>query len=130
MECEKHFFGTSKPTLYVEHSAVCDKCFKSFLVVASQPVNGVSAEACAYGSSSIFIDKWFVAHVVDCRQVVAHALPTVVARDGIVPLLPEAWQSAPIWSNDNVSFCCHELEVPTVRKKLAHGALWSALAIE
>src|SRR5689334_4870216 len=100
------------------------------VMVTFKPVRGVAAEACADTAQIIFIYKWFLCHAVNGTEKIVHTLPAPVAADFIIPLLSERRKAAAVRSYDDISVSSHQLEVPSVGKKLADGALRAALAVK
>ena len=79
-----------------------DECLEAFVVMSGKPVNGEAAEAGAYTTQAVFVDKRFFCHFVDGCEVVFHALAAVIAADGFIPLYTEARKTAAVGGYDDI----------------------------
>ena len=114
----------------VEDAVVRDEAFETLVVVSGEPVNAVTAEACAHCAEAFPVYVGFGGDVVDRREIVLHAQAVVVAADFFQPFHAEAGQAAAVRGYHNVAVGCHDLEIPTVAPELADGRLRAALAEE
>ena len=96
--------------------------------MSGKPVNGEAAEAGAYTTQAVFVDKWFFCHFVDGCEVVFHALAAVIAADGFIPLHAEARKTAAVGGYDDIVVGSHNLEIPTIRPELAYRTLRATFA--
>ena len=91
--------------------------------IPSWAINGEAAEAGAYTTQAVFVDKRFFCHFVDGCEVVFHALAAVIAADGFIPLYTEARKTAAVGGYDDIVVGSHNLEIPAIAPELAYGAL-------
>ena len=114
----------------VEDTRVGDECLEAFLVMTSQPVYREAAERGTYTTQAVSIYIGLLGHLIDSGEVILHALATIVATDGLVPLKTESGEAATVRSHDDIVMGSHDLEVPAVAPELAHGSLRTTFAEE
>ena len=127
---EPQFLGTAIHAFEVEHAAVRDERFETFLVVAGQEVDRIAAVAGAHAAHPGLVGPRFARHVVDRTEVIANVLAAVITRDLVEPLLPERRQPAPVRRHDDIALRSHQLEIPAETPALAHHTLRTALAVK
>ena len=94
---------------------------EAFVVVSSQPINAVAAEAGTHGTEAVTVHIGFAGEVVNGRKVVLHTEAGVIAADFFEPLHAEAGQAPTVGGDDDVVVGGHDLEVPAIAPELAHG---------
>ena len=123
--------GVGVHRLKVECTIVRDEALEALVVIAGKPIYAESSKAGAYGSHAVLIYIGQVmGSIVDSREIVAHALTSPIATYSLVPFMTESRQSAAVGGNDDISMCCHDLEIPTIAPELAYRTLRSAFAEE
>ena len=95
-------------------------------MVAGQEVNRIATIACSNTTHAVLIGPRLTSHIINCTEVIADILSTVVARNLIEPLLTERRQTATVRSHNNIPLSCHQLIVPTVAPTLANHTLRTA----
>ena len=127
---EPFLLGFEVLHLHVENPVVCDEGFEALVVVSCEPIDAESAEGSPYAAKVVAVDIGLAANLVNGSQVVAHALPAVIAADGSIPLIAEARQPTAVGRHHDIALRRHCHEVPAVTPELAHRRLRSALAEE
>ena len=116
--------------LHVEDTIVGNEGFETFVVMSCQPVDGESSEAGTHTAQVVFVNERFFCHFVDCREIILHALATVISADSFVPFHSETRKSAAVRCYNDIAVGSHNLHVPAITPELAYRALWTAFAEE
>ena len=88
---------------YYEHAAVRHEAAETSLVIPGEPERRITAGAGADRGDMFRVDvRLFEHHIRACENILhGHAAP--VLADGVVPVLPEAGESAAVGGDDDVA---------------------------